>query len=117
MAGSDRRDQPREARRCDAQFDDLGGGVFVQELHLKRGSSLKAGIDFGSGEIRSGVEAKELGLVDALGTLEEAVSETWALKTYDFGPQQRGSALLTSFVSDALVATVESLIGRQPRLR
>ena len=96
---------------------DQIGGVFVQELHLKRGSSLKAGIDFGSGEIWSGVEAKELGLVDALGTLEEAVSETWALKTYDFGPQQRGSALLTSFVSDALVATVESLIGRQPWLR
>lgn len=91
------------------------GGVFVEELRRKRGSILKTGVDFGSGEIWSGQEAKDLGLVDAIGTLEETVSETWALKTYDFGPQPHGTSLLTAFVFEALIAAVESLVSRAQR--
>lgn len=50
------------------------GQVFVQELKTTRGSKLKPGVDYGTGEPWGGLEAKELGLVDAIGTLDVATA-------------------------------------------
>jgi protease-4 len=72
------------------------GGVFVKELQTARGKRLKQGVNYGTGEIWGGLEAKEIGLVDEIGTLDEVIASTWGLKAYDFGPQRQGMGLLHS---------------------
>lgn len=64
------------------------GGAFVAEVHRMRGSRLKRGVDFGTGEVWGGYEAKELGLVDSVNTLEEVVAAKWpGLRVHSFGPR------------------------------
>lgn len=66
------------------------GGAFLQDLQQQRGQHLKAGVDFGTGEVWSGMEAKSLGLVDEIGTMETVVGNKVQLKQYNFGPHERG---------------------------
>jgi protease-4 len=64
------------------------GGAFVEELKRIRGSRLKSGVNFATGEVWGGYEAKELGLVDSVATLEEVVAARWpGLPLHDFGPR------------------------------
>ena len=95
------------------------GATFVKDLREARAGALKAGVDFGSGEIWGGLEAKELGLVDAIGTLDDVVSSTWGLKTYDFGPREPSYGVLSSSVSGWAAGALEQLIARSmsPSLR
>ena len=85
------------------------GSTFVTELKSVRGHALKAGVDYGTGEIWSGMEAKDVGLVDNIGTLEEVVSLQWGLKAYDFGPMRQSAGFLSGLVNGALRNAVESL--------
>lgn len=64
------------------------GATFLDEVRRARSTALKANVDYGSGEIWTGQEAKDIGLVDAISTLDEVVAAHWGLKTYDFGPSQ-----------------------------
>ena len=84
------------------------GSTFVTDLKLARGHALKTGVDYGTGEIWSGAEAKDVGLVDSIGTLEEVVANEWRLKPYDFGPSRQSAGLLGGLVNGALRNVVES---------
>lgn len=46
------------------------GGAFVQDLQQHRGGHLRGKVDYGTGEIWSGMKAKAPGLVDCIGTME-----------------------------------------------
>lgn len=72
----------KKARELVAQM----GQQFRAELEAQRKDKLKAGVDYGSGEIWGGVEAKAVGVVDEIGTLDEVIKTTWDLKAHDFGP-------------------------------
>jgi protease-4 len=98
---------------------DQLGATFVTELMTARGHTLKAGVDYATGEIWSGLEAKDVGLVDSIGTLEEVVSLQWGLKAYDFGPLRQSAGFLSGLAAGALSNAVESLVAplQAPRVR
>ena len=64
-----------------------------------------------------GPEAKDLGLVDSVGTLDEYVSATWGMRTYDFGPSAQSLQLLGHTLQDALVGSVQRLATSVPSVR
>jgi protease-4 len=71
---------------------DHAGHIFLAELVQARGSRLKQGIDFGTGEVWSGVEAKELGLIDAIGTVDDLTTAK-GVRSYNFGPHPSSGSL------------------------
>ena len=88
---------------------DQLGTYFLDEVKARRGAHLKAGIDVATGEIWAGPEAKDIGLVDSIGTLDQYVAETWGVQTYDFGPSAQGLQLLGRTIQDSLVSLVQRL--------
>ena len=72
------------------------GAAFLDEVKRARSATLKPNVDYASGEIWSGQEAKDIGLVDGISTLDEVVTTNWGLKTYDFGPRQETFGLLSA---------------------
>jgi protease-4 len=96
---------------------DQLGTFFLDEVKARRGSRLKQGIDVATGEVWPGPEAKDLGLVDSVGTLDEYVSATWGMRTYDFGPSAQGLQLLNRTLQDALVGSVQRLASTIPSVR
>lgn len=99
----------------DAKATELAnkvGGAFVQGLQQQRGRHLKAGVDFGTGEVWSGMEAKALGLVDEIGTMETVVGAQTNLKEFNFGPRGEGFASLGSrFVGAIFSAVSDARVG------
>jgi protease-4 len=63
------------------------GKQFRGELEAARGKKLKAGVDYGTGQVWGGQRALDLGLVDANMTLDEVVKTRWNLPTSDYGPK------------------------------
>lgn len=55
------------------------GAAFLDEVKRARSATLKANVDYGSGEIWGGQEAKDIGLVDGISTLDEVVATTCGL--------------------------------------
>lgn len=92
---------------------DQMGQTFIGELRTACGTSLKSGIDYGSGEVWGGMEAKDIGLVDAIGTMDEVVNATWGLKTYDFGPHQEGFGAFSANFSSVFSKALESFVAQQ----
>ena len=88
---------------------DQMGTYFLEEVKARRGPQLKAGVDVATGEVWAGPEAKEIGLVDAVGTIDEYVANTWGVKAYDFGPSNQGLQLLGRTIQDAVVSSVQRL--------
>src|SRR5437868_1807487 len=87
------------------------GAAFLDEVKRARSGTLKANVDYASGEIWSGQEAKDIGLVDGISTLDEVVATNWDIKIYDFGPSQDTFGLfsaslevVTQRISDSLAA-------------
>lgn len=66
------------------------GGAFVKDLHQQRGRHLRTDVDYGTGEVWSGMEAKALGLVDEIGTMETVVGGRTRLRSFNFGPREEG---------------------------
>lgn len=95
---------------------DQMGQTFVNELKSARAPSLKTGIDYGSGEVWSGIEAKELGLIDAIGTIDDIANDTWGLKTYNFGPHPEGFGAISAQFNTALSGAFENFIAQQSLL-
>ena len=69
-------------------------------------------MDYGSGEIWSGQEAKDIGLVDGISTLDEVVAANWGLKIYDFGPSQDTFGLFSSSLESLALRIGDSLGSR-----
>ncbi len=92
---------------------DQMGQTFVSELKATRGAFLKPGVDYGSGEVWGGLEAKELGLIDAISSVDDVVASTWGLRTYNFGPYQDGFAAIASTFHAAVSDALLNLIVRQ----
>jgi protease IV len=62
---------PTEAAGKKAQeLVDITGGQFLADFKARRGSKLKEGVTYNTGEIWSGEQAIKLGLVDETGTIE-----------------------------------------------
>ena len=94
------------------------GAAFLDEVKHTRSSSLKANIDYASGEIWSGQEAKDIGLVDGISTLDEVVTTNWGLKSYDFGPSQDTFGPFSASLEGLTQKIADSLASRLvPSLR
>jgi protease IV len=93
------------------------GGFFLEEVKARRGNRLKPGVDVSSGEVWSGQEARDLGLVDVVGTLDEYVSSNWGVPSYDFGPAPQRLGFMTRALQDALVGAVQNLSTSVPSIR
>jgi protease IV len=99
-----------EADRKAQELVSMMGQQFTDELVATRGPKLKAGINYGTGEVWDGVEAAKIGLVDEIGTLDDYIQRTWDRPLYDYGPRRGGlgfSAVASQWVR-------ETLLGRSP---
>ena len=101
----------KEAEDKARELVNQGGAIFLADLKTTRGALLKPGVEYGSGEIWAGEEAKSIGLVDEIATQDEVISARWGIKSYDFGPSEETfgpwSSTFQGFVQslgDALVA-------------
>lgn len=90
---------------------DQMGQTFLRELQSTRGAHLKHSIDYASGEVWSGLEAKELGLVDAIGTQDDVAASDWGLESYNFGPHQDGFGAISSRLGTAVSGVLHRVIA------
>jgi len=96
---------------------DQLGLAFLDEVKAKRGARLKQGVDVATGEVWPGPEAKELGLVDAVGTIDEYVAANYGVRAYDFGPTNQSMPLLGRTLQDVLVGAAQRLSHVVPEVR
>lgn len=82
---------------------NIMGSRFADELQTLRGPHLKEGFKYNSGEIWDGLGAKDIGLVDDIGTIESIVSAQEDAKMFDFGPGSKNSGIFAASLSDWLV--------------
>ena len=100
------------------QLVDQVGATFLQEVKDKRGARLKQGVDVATGEVWPGPQAKALGLIDEVGTLDAYVSATWGgLHTYDYGPTPQSLQLFGRALQDVLVGSIQRLSTPTPAVR
>jgi protease IV len=102
-----------EAEAKARQIVNQMGEAFLKELNSSRGKVLKTGFDYSTGEIWGGSEAIDLGLIDAIGTLDEVVRSTWDLKIYDFGPNREGLSLMSASANVAVRSIVQHWLTHQ----
>jgi protease-4 len=95
---------PAAQRKAQALVDEIGS-IFVAELKARRGAKLAAGVDFASGELWTGAQAKALGLIDDIATLDTAFAE---LPLRQYGPA-RPRSIFAPEASAWLGALFESL--------
>lgn len=101
---------PEAELKAKRLVEQVGTG-FVRDLRLARGKALKDGVDFGTGEVWGGEEAKELGLVDSINTIEGLVASKWGLKTHDFGPREAALGPLSSSLSSILASAIDRFLA------
>lgn len=82
-----------EAERKAQEMVQLMGQRFKQEVQAARGTKLKGDVDYTTGEVWDGAQAKEIGLIDEIGTLD-TVTDKWGSPAHDFGPKGRASGWL-----------------------
>ena len=76
----------KEADEKAASLVNKMGQQFAAEVTALRGDKLAANTKFDTGEVWTGIDAKRLGLVDEIGTLDTVIASQYTVKTYDFGP-------------------------------
>lgn len=97
---------PTDAARLKAQeLVNKAGGMFVEEVKVKRGYRLLNNVEYGTGEIWDGDQALKIGLIDELGTIE-MIAEQHNAQVQEFGP---GARTLTPFVFSLSEALTESI--------
>lgn len=74
------------------------GQRFKAEVEAARGKKIVKGVDYATGEVWDGAEAKQIGLVDEIGTLD-TVAMQWDSKVHDMGPQAHGAGWLSGMAS------------------
>jgi protease-4 len=87
------------SEEADKKARDLvqqAGKLFVDDLKQARGTRLKSDIDYGTGEVWSWEQARAIGLVDEIGTLDEVVAKNFNAKAYDFSHSRQGFGALMS---------------------
>lgn len=87
------------------------GEVFVDEVKRRRGDKLSTAADVASGEVWLGPDAKRLGLIDEIGTLEEVIRGGWNLNSYDFGPRRQGGLFVADAGNDVISEIVDRLVS------
>jgi protease-4 len=92
------------------------GDVFVSEVKRLRGEKLSTTVDVGTGEVWLGPDAKRLGLIDEIGTMEEVIRSGWNLNSYDFGPR-RQSGLFIAETRTELISEIVDKVVSQARLQ
>lgn len=90
----------------------LVGSTFLSEVKTARGTNLKTNVDYGTGEIWVGEEAKQIGLVDSIGTIDDLIETTWGLKTFNFGPDKAPLNLFAESVGAVVENAVERLLSQ-----
>lgn len=70
------------------------GERFKAEVETARGKKIAKGVNYATGEVWDGVEAKQIGLVDEIGTLD-TVAMQWDAKVHDMGPRASGAGWLS----------------------
>lgn len=112
-------DQWSEATpEADAKAHDLVnrlGQRFAKEVQDERGDKLKKGVNLWTGEVWTGEQALDLGLIDKIGTIDSAVSDNFGkLASYDFGPIPKSGGipfLSESFIGSLLAEVLGQSIG------
>ena len=89
------------------------GQTFVADLHATRGDKLKPNFNYGTGEPWSALEAKELGLIDEIGTLDGVITSSWNLDSHNFGPYQQQGAFSLGALHNEAADLVNGYIARQ----
>ena len=79
----------------------LMGKRFAQEVTELRKDKLAKGVDFFTGEAWDGEQAKALGLIDEVNTLDAMVKQTFKLGYHDFGPSKDRGGFGFPFFSSA----------------
>lgn len=69
------------------------GKEFANEVVRFRGKKLSKDRDLFSGEVWGGLEAKQLGLIDEVATLDQVVSNHYKMPKHEFGPNQAKSSV------------------------
>lgn len=91
---------------------DQIGKTFVAELEVARAGKLKPDVNYGTGEPWNAAEAKNLGLVDTIGTIDSVVDSRWGLKTHDFGPHQGGGFGSFASLRNEVAGAVDGYLAR-----
>lgn len=90
-----------EAEKKAQELVDGAGEIFLAELVQARGGKLKQGVDYSTGEVWSGLEAKKLGLVDMIGTVDDLITAKGA-RMHNFGPHPSNGSLWGRAFSQAI---------------
>lgn len=88
------------------------GKRFADEVRERRHGLLKPDFQYFTGEVWTGEEAKHLGLIDGIDTLDSLIKSTWNVGYHDFGPNKKSGgigSLLGGFASE----TVDALVSRR----
>jgi len=104
MLSSARVFSPEERKRMQSWMDDIYG-VFKGHVQLARGNRLKKPLDeLAGGRVYTGKQALELGLVDKIGTLQDAiahVADLAKLKDYEVRAVPAAKNFLEQLVQDS----------------
>ena len=98
-----------EAERKAQSIVDLAGKNFMEEVRAKRSTHLETGVKYDTGEIWNGQQAKEIGLVDEIVTIESVAALVPDAKTYDFGPGAPGRGMFGAAIGSITTAVLNSL--------
>ena len=100
--------EPSDASNAKAQaLVNNMGQFFLNDLKRIRGTKLQQNMNYGTGEVWTGEEAKNVGLVDGIGTLDEVIQATWHVQSHDFSPHHG----MFSLFSDMQVAFSSALLN------
>ena len=87
------------------------GQAFLKDVVAARGKRLKPGIAFGTGEVWVGEEAKALGLIDEIGTIDQVI-QSYNVKPRFFGPRDKGPLSFMSSSADWLGTAISNGISK-----
>jgi protease IV len=76
------------------------GQRFKQDVIAARGARLTTKADIATGEVWNGAEAKAMGLIDEIGTMDDVIAAKHSIKTFDFGPGKPGIPGLSAISED-----------------
>ena len=76
------------------------GAQFQKDVTAARGAKLPPAFDIATGEVWNGIEAKRLGLVDDIGTIDDVSQQKWQLKAFDFGPGRPQIPFMSALFED-----------------
>lgn len=94
-------ESPEAAKKARQMVDNFGK-AFVDEVRATRGPKLKADFNYGSGEVWSGKEALDIGLIDEIGTIDDVITQEYKLKSFDYGPRTARAPFFASLIADVI---------------